>query len=169
MKNDFKARKIKISVPPTILYSMVAKVDDVRKTVTSDFKAAGDLIYQIGKTYDELGATEFYKLFDELGANVPQVHKENARRIYEKVMLANEQNLIESNHDISDGGLAVAVTESAFGGGFGAEIDLTKFTDLDLKAILFAESHSRFICSIKPENRARFEAIFGVMHCSWEK
>ena len=161
MKNDFKAGKIKISVPPTILYSMVAKVDDVRRTVTSDFKADGDLIYQIGKTYDELGASEFYKLFDELGANVPQVHKENARRIYEKVMLANEQNLIESNHDISDGGLAVAVTESAFGGGFGAEIDLTKFTDLDLKAILFAESHSRFVCSIKPENRARFEAIFG--------
>jgi len=161
MKNDFKAGDIKISVPPTILYSMVAKVDDVRKTVTSDFKAEGDLIYQIGKTYNELGASEFYRLFDELGSNVPKVKKEDSKRIYEKVMLANEQNLIESNHDISDGGLAVALTESAFGGGFGAEINLDKLIDLDLNSTLFSESHSRFVCSIKPENKSKFEEIFG--------
>jgi len=161
MKNDFKAGKIKISVPPTILYSMVAKVDDVRKTVTSDFKVAGDLIYQIGQTYNELGASEFYRLFDELGANVPQVHKENAKRIYEKVISANQQNLIESNHDISDGGMAVALTESAFGGGFGAEINLEKFSDLNLNTILYAESHSRFVVSIKPEDQNEFEKLLG--------
>jgi phosphoribosylformylglycinamidine synthase subunit PurSL len=161
MKNDFKAGKTKISVPPTILYSMVAKIDDIRSTVTSDFKAAGDLIFLIGKTYDELGASEFYHLFDELGANVPKVRKEAAKRIYEKVIKANEHNLIESNHDISDGGMAVALTESAFGGGFGAEMDLDKFSDLDLNAILFAESHSRFVCSINLENYSEFEKIFG--------
>ncbi|MDO9578525.1 MAG: AIR synthase-related protein [Candidatus Cloacimonadales bacterium] len=161
MKNDFKAGKIKISVPPTILYSMVAKVDDVRRNVTSDFKASGDLIYQIGQTYNELGASEFYRLFDELGANVPKVRKADSKRIYEKVIKANDQNLIESNHDISDGGLAVTLTESAFGGGFGAEIYLDKLSDLDLKAILFAESHSRFVCSIKPENKTEFEKLFG--------
>jgi len=159
MKNDFKAGKIKISVPPTILYSMVVKVDDVRKTVTSDFKAEGDLIYKIGQTYDELGASQFYRLFDELGANVPKVRKEDAMRIYKKVMLANDKNLIESNHDISDGGLSVALTESAFGGGFGTEIDFD--LDLELNAILFSESHSRFVCSIKPENQKEFEEQFG--------
>jgi phosphoribosylformylglycinamidine synthase len=161
MKNDFKAGDIKISVPPTILYSMVAKIEDVRKTVTSNFKADGDLIYILGKTYDELGASEFYKLFEELGANVPKVRKENAKRQYEKVMKANEQNLIESCHDISDGGLAVAITESAFSGDFGAEINLNGFTDLDLKTILFSESHSRFVVSIQPKNKIRFEKIFG--------
>lgn len=161
MKNDFKAGDIKISVPPTILYSMVAKIDDVRNTVTSDFKAGGDLIYQIAQTYNELGASEFYRLFDELGANVPHVHKEDAKRIYEKVIKANQQNLIESNHDISDGGLAVALTESAFGGGFGANIDLDEFEKLDLNAILFSESHSRFVVSIKSEDQKKFEGIFG--------
>ncbi|MCF7858687.1 MAG: phosphoribosylformylglycinamidine synthase [Candidatus Cloacimonetes bacterium] len=159
MKNDFKVGKIKISVPPTILYSMVAKIDDVRQTVTSDFKAAGDLIYQIGKTYNELGASEFYNLFDELGANVPKVRPKEARRIYTKVIKANKFRLIESNHDISDGGLAVAVTESAFGGGFGAGIALDKFQNMDLNTLLFSESHSRFICSIKPENQEKFEKI----------
>ncbi|MDP8203624.1 MAG: AIR synthase-related protein [Candidatus Tenebribacter mawsonii] len=160
MKNDFKAGNIKISVPPTILYSMVAKIDDTRNTVTSDFKAEGDLIYQIGKTYDELGASEFYRLFAELGANVPIVRKEKAKQIYQKVMVANQRNLIESNHDISDGGLAVALTESAFGGGFGANIYLGVDDTNNLNSDLFSESHSRFVTSVRPENQADFESIF---------
>jgi phosphoribosylformylglycinamidine synthase len=159
MKNDFKAGKIKISVPPTILYSMVAKLSDVRKTITSNFKAEGDLIYILGKTYDELGASEFYKLFDELGANVPRVRKEDAKRLYEKVIKANKQNLIESCHDLSDGGLAVSITESAIGTEFGAELDVTEFGDLSLNAILFSESHSRFVVSIRQGNKTEFEKL----------
>ena len=127
MKNDFKAGKVKISVPPTILYSMVAKLDDVRKTVTSNFKAEGDLIYVLGKTYDELGASEFYKLFDELGANVPRVRKVEALKLYNTVIKANEQSLIESCHDLSDGGMVVAISESAVGTDFGAIINLKNF------------------------------------------
>ncbi|MCK4957077.1 MAG: phosphoribosylformylglycinamidine synthase, partial [Candidatus Cloacimonetes bacterium] len=119
MKNDFKAGKVKISVPPTILYSMVAKIDDVRKTITSNFKAKDDLIYVLGKTYNELGGSEFYRLFNELGANVPKVRRDDAMKLYKNVMQANDKNLIESSHDISDGGLAVTVVESAFGGQFG--------------------------------------------------
>ena len=161
MKNDFKAGKVKISVPPTILYSMVAKIDDVRKTITSNFKEEGDLIYILGKTYDELGSSEFYKLFGELGANVPKVHKENAKKMYEKVMKANEQNLIESCHDLSDGGLAVAVCESAIGTEFGVNLNLENFGDLSLNAILFSESHSRFVVSINPGNKNEFEKLFG--------
>ncbi|MCK4654658.1 MAG: phosphoribosylformylglycinamidine synthase, partial [Candidatus Cloacimonetes bacterium] len=161
MKNDFKAGKVKISVPPTILYSMVAKLSDVRKTITSNFKADGDLIYILGKTYDELGASEFYKLFDKLGANVPKVRKENAKRLYEKIIKANKQNLIESCHDLSDGGLAVAVCESTIGTEFGAKLDVTNFRDLSLNAILFSESHSRFVVSISPGNKTAFESILG--------
>jgi phosphoribosylformylglycinamidine synthase subunit PurSL len=163
MKNDFKAGKVKISVPPTILYSMVAKLDDVRNTVTSNLKAEGDLIYVLGKTYDELGASEFYKLFDELGANVPRVRKEEALKLYNTVIKANEQNLIESCHDLSDGGMVVAIAESAVGTDFGAIINLNHFEDLSLQAILFSESHSRFAVSIKPENKERFENLFGDM------
>ncbi len=160
MKNDFIKGKVKISVPPTILYSMVAKVADARKVVTAEFKQAGDLIYLVGKTYDELGASEFYKIFGELGANVPRVRREEARRIYKKMMGANRQRLIVSAHDISDGGLAVALAESAFGGDFGAVIELPD-DRLSLNAALFAESHSRFVVSIAPENREIFETIFG--------
>jgi len=161
MKNDFKADGVKISVPPTILYSMTAKVDDVRKTVTSDFKAAGDLVYQLGATYNELGASEFYNLYNKLGANVPKVRKEAAKELYLKVMKANAENLIESSHDLSDGGLAVTLVESAFGGEFGLEVNLDALGKLSDVVKLFSESHSRFVVSIRPENKAAFEAIFG--------
>ncbi len=161
MKNDFKAGKTKISVPPTILYSMVAKIDDVRQTITSNFKAKGDLIYLVGETYDELGGSEFYKLFDELGANVPKIRRENAKRIYHKMMKANDAKIIESSHDISDGGLAVTVAEKSFSGQFGAEIILDNCEDIPLNAILFAESHSRFVVSIQPANKHIFEDYFG--------
>jgi phosphoribosylformylglycinamidine synthase II len=161
MKNDFKADGEKISVPPTILYSTVAKIADIRNTVTSDFKAAGDLIYLLGKTYDELGGSELYNLFGELGANVPQVRKEQAKALYLKVMQANDQHLIESSHDLSDGGMAVALVESTFGTDLGVKVDISGFDELSLPAILFAESHSRFIVSTKPENKEVFEAIMG--------
>ena len=159
MKNDFKADGQKISVPPTILYSMVAKIDDVRKTVTSEFKASGDLIYLVGTSYNELGGSEFYKLFGELGANVPKVRKEQAKKLYMKVMQANTQKLIESSHDLSDGGMAVAIAEATFGTDFGVDINISAFENLSVPAILFSESHSRFIVSVKPENKTKFERI----------
>ncbi len=160
MKNDFKAEGVKISVPPTIVYSMAAKIKDVRNTITSDFKAEDDLIYQVGTTYDELGASEFYKLFNELGANVPKVRKEEAKDTYLKMMRANEQDLIVSAHDISDGGMLTALAECVIGTDFGAKITLDTLGNISLNAKLFAESHSRFIVSIKPENKEKFEDIF---------
>ena len=160
MKNDFKAEGVKISVPPTILYSMVSKVEDVRKSVTSNFKTTGDLIYQVGETYDELGASEFYKLFDELGANVPLVRKEKAKKLYLKMMQSHSLNFIESAHDLSDGGLAVALAECVLGTEYGIKVDLNLLGTLSDTVKLFSESHSRFVVSVKPENRLAFEKIF---------
>ncbi len=160
MKNDFKAENIKISIPPTILYSIVAKIDDFRKTVTSDFKNSGDLIYQVGRTYDELGGSEFLKLFNQLGDSVPKVRKEYAKVLYDKMSKANDDSLIRSAHDISEGGLAVALVESLFSRLFGAEIDLSNFNNLPLNSILFSETHSRFVVSINKKDKSKFEEIF---------
>ena len=161
MKNDFKADGKKISVPPTILYSMVAKVADVRKCVTSDFKGSDDLVYLLGETYNELGGSEFYRLFDELGANVPKVRKEQAKRLYLKVIDANSKGLIESCHDLSDGGLAVALSEASFGINYGVNLNIEDEHNIGLNACLFSESHSRFIVSVKPENKKSFEKALG--------
>jgi phosphoribosylformylglycinamidine synthase len=182
MKNDFKADGEKISIPPTILYSMVAKIADVRRTLTSEFKSSGAAIYLIGRTYNELGGSEFYSLFGELGANVPRVRKEDAKRIYQKMMRANDLDLIESSHDLSDGGLAVAVAECAIGSGLGADLSIETggksssgaqddskadresgrdSSSLSTNAVLFSESHSRFVVSVSSENKDRFEEVMG--------
>ncbi|WP_246008812.1 phosphoribosylformylglycinamidine synthase subunit PurL [Hymenobacter metallilatus] len=159
MKNDFKADGVKISVPPTVLYSMTAKVEDVRRTITSDFKQADDVVYLLGETYDELGGSEFYQLFGELGANVPKVRFEEAKALYILMGEANDQGLIQSCHDLSDGGLAVALAEATFGYGFGAEVELPK--GLPVHVQLFSESHSRFVATVAPEDVVAFEQHFG--------
>jgi len=160
MKNDFIRDGVKISVPPTILYSMVAKMPDVRTAVTADFKQAGDLVYLVGKTYDELGASEFYQLLGELGANVPRVRKEDALRIYRKMNAAHTRNLLASAHDLAEGGLAVALTEALFGDiALGAEIAIGD-DSLPAQVWLFSESHSRFVVSIAPEKQKAFEELF---------
>ena len=160
MKNDFKADGVKISVPPTVLYSMTAKMEDVRRAVTSDFKQTDDVVYLLGETYDELGGSEFYALFSELGANVPKVNFAKAKALYTLIGEANDQRLVQSCHDLSDGGLAVALAETTFGYGYGAEIELP--TDgLPLATQLFSESHSRFLATVAPEDVVAFEQLLG--------
>ncbi|GAB3730470.1 phosphoribosylformylglycinamidine synthase subunit PurS [Hymenobacter agri] len=160
MKNDFKADGVKISVPPTVLYSMTAKMEDVRRAITSDFKQADDVVYLLGETYDELGGSEFYALHGQLGANVPKVDFAKAKALYTLVSQANDQHLIQSCHDLSDGGLAVALAETTFGYGYGAEIDLPA-TGLPLATQLFSESHSRFLATVAPEDVVAFEQLLG--------
>lgn len=158
MKNDFRDGDMKISIPPTVLYSMVSQVDDIRLCTTTEFKMPNDKIYLLGETYDELGASEFYQLFKELGSHVPCVRSESAIDLYRRVSSLREKSLLESCHDISDGGLAVCLAECAFGGDLGAEIDLC---GENLHVALFSESHSRFIVSVKEENSSLFEKFMG--------
>ncbi|MBF9141862.1 phosphoribosylformylglycinamidine synthase [Hymenobacter sp. BT439] len=160
MKNDFKADGVKISVPPTVLYSMTAKMEDVRRAITSDFKQADDVVYLLGETHDELGGSEFYALHGQLGANVPKVDFAKAKALYTLIGQANDQNLIQSCHDLSDGGLAVALAETTFGYGYGAEIELPA-TGLPLATQLFSESHSRFVATVAPEDVVAFEQLLG--------
>ena len=160
MKNDFKADGVKISVPPTVLYSMTAKMEDVRRAVTSDFKQADDVVYLLGETHDELGGSEFYALHGQLGANVPKVDFAKAKALYTLVGTANDQRLIQSCHDLSDGGLAVALAETTFGYGCGAEIELPT-AGLPLATQLFSESHSRFLATVAPEDVVAFEQLLG--------
>lgn len=158
MKNDFRDGDVKISIPPTILYSMVSQIDDVRRACSSEFKMSGDFIYLVGTTYDELGGSEYYALQNELGANVPKVRVEDALDRYKKMTRAHEKGLLASCHDLSDGGLAVALAESVFGGAFGAEVRL-RGGDLTAEAELYSESHSRFIVSVPIESCHEFEQI----------
>ncbi len=170
MKNDYMIGDTKISIPPTVLFSVIGKIDDVRQAMTMDAKRAGDLVYLLGGTDDELGGSEYYALHGELGANVPKVDAARAPcSVIARVNAAQQQGLIASCHDLSDGGLAVALAETAFAGGFGIDVCLGKArctfgTRADEK-LLFSESASRLLVTVKPEHQAAFEALFAGQSC----
>jgi phosphoribosylformylglycinamidine synthase len=165
MKNDFYDGAIKISIPPTLLFSVIGKMDDARKAVTMDVKQPGDVVYLLGATADELGGSEYLALKCAIGAGVPKVDAKDAYSRYLAYHKAVNAGLVASCHDLSDGGLAVAAAESAFAGGFGMELDLLKvaWKDNEAKksdaALLFSESASRLLVTVHKEKCAEFEAI----------
>jgi len=170
MKNDYQIGDTKISIPPTVLFSVIGKIDDVRKALTMDVKAPGDLVYLLGRTADELGGSEYYRMHGELGAQVPQVDAARALALYRTINQAQQQGLLRSCHDLSDGGLAVALAEKAFAGGFGIDADLDQAVQpgqLSDQALLFSESQSRLAVTVSPENRQTVEALFGACDCAY--
>lgn len=167
MKNDFYDGTTKISIPPTLLFSVIGKMEDARKAVTMDVKHSGDLVYLLGATANELGGSEYLALRGMIGNRVPKVDTKAAYQRYRAYNQALEAGLIASCHDLSDGGLAVALAESAFAGGLGMSIDLSLVAwtgDPDGwsdAGLLFSESASRLLVTVRREQHEAFEKIMG--------
>jgi phosphoribosylformylglycinamidine synthase II len=150
------------SVTPTLLITAVGVVPDVRLVVSMDVKAPGNLLYIVGKTYRELGGSEYYKLKGFLGKTVPKVRAVQARKTYYALTKAISAGTVKSCHDLSEGGLAVAAAEMALAGGYGAELDLRKVPAEKLKRddfALFSESNSRFLVEVAEKDREAFETL----------
>jgi phosphoribosylformylglycinamidine synthase len=162
MKNDYQIGETKISIPPTLLFSTIGTMKDVRKAVTMDAKKPGDLVYVLGKTFRELGGSEWYALHGYIGNSIPKVNAGKAKRLYQALSRAIESGLVASCHDCSDGGLGVALAEVAFAGGLGLSVDLAGVPSDDIKRsdeLLFSESQSRFVVTISPKARAAFHRL----------
>ena len=162
MKNDYQIGGRKISIPPTVLFSTIGKIEDVRKAVTMDVKRSDDRVYVLGMTRDELGASEYFASLGYIGNDVPRVNASSARKLYIALEKAINEGVVASCHDCSDGGLGVALAESAFSGDLGMTIELTKVPVENIRradTILFSESQSRFVVTVAPGNVGRFEAI----------
>ena len=162
MKNDYIIGTTRISIPPTLLFSTMGKIEDVRKAVTMDAKRAGDAVFVLGTTYNELGGSEWFALKGFVGNDVPRVNGTAAKKLYTALSSAIREGLVASCHDCSDGGLGVALAETAFAGGFGMEIDLTKVPAEGVTrndVLLFSESQSRFVVTLRPEAKERFKAL----------
>jgi phosphoribosylformylglycinamidine synthase subunit PurSL len=173
MKNDYKlkdedGKDYKISIPPTVLFSAVGVIPDVRKCVTMDAKANGDVVFVVGLTKDELGGSRLYAHLGKVGNNVPKVNAAMAKKTYEALSAAMEAGLVASCHDCSDGGLGVALAETAFAGGFGMDVELLKVPADRLNKdaqVLFSESASRFVVTVAPENREKFTRAMEGVSC----
>ncbi|MGL1935904.1 MAG: phosphoribosylformylglycinamidine synthase subunit PurS [Fibrobacterales bacterium] len=160
MKNDYGKGDEKISIPPTLLFTVIAKMDDVEKSVTIDAKKAGDLVYVVGQTRAELGGSEYYAELGHVGNSVPVVNTNTSIPLYRALTIAIESELVASAHDISDGGLWVTLAETAFAGRLGMDIDLTDLDclgDLTSDEKLFSETQSRLVITVSAANKGAFE------------
>ncbi|MDQ1281376.1 MAG: phosphoribosylformylglycinamidine synthase subunit PurSL [Thermoproteota archaeon] len=167
MKNDSIVEGVKVSVPPTLMVTVLSKIDDVSKAVTMDVKRPGDLVYIVGETFDELGGSEYYKLVGEktrgrgyIGNKAPAVNARKAKATYKRMSKATGLGLVNSAHTPVKGGLAIALAQSAFAGGYGMDINLEKIPYQGIgreDTILFSESNSRFIVTVPKEKKNEFE------------
>lgn len=155
-------------VAPSAIICCIGKIDDHTKSVTMQFKKTGSNIYLLGKRKNELGGSEYYRLHGHLGANVPEADFEEVRKEINVMVDGVSAGLISAAHDISEGGLAVAVAEMAFGGWaegeIGASVDVKKCGDLqdgkDLRADqkLFSETGG-FVCEVPASKSKKFETL----------
>ncbi len=163
MKNDYRAGSVTISVPPTLLVSVVGRIEDAIKAVTTDAKAPGHLVYVLGLTRWEIGGSEYLDRLGKLGGSVPRVRPAEFRPAYQALHRAMTAGLVASCHDCSDGGLTVALAETAMGGRLGMEVDLSKVPtegELTDEVVCYSESAGRFVITIAPQAREAFEEIF---------
>jgi len=152
-----------LPIPGTLLISSIGLVEDISNVVGSSFVKEGSLLYHIGLVGEELGGSEFLALYNVLGNFLPGLNPKQDMQLFNSLHQAMRQGIVLSCHDISDGGLAVALAEMSIGSGIGVEV-FTSNVAFDgrktLEAILFAEHPGRFIVEVSPENQQRFEAIF---------
>jgi len=163
MKNDYHVGDVKISIPPTLLFSVIGKVGDVRRCITMDAKNSGDFVYVLGATRPELGGSEYLASLGFVGNSAPEVRVDENIIIYRALENAVSRGLVASCHDCSDGGLAVALAETAFSGGLGMKVDLSKAPVDGVSRndeLLFSESQGRFVVTVAPSEAEAFEKIF---------
>jgi phosphoribosylformylglycinamidine synthase II len=149
-------------VTPTLLITAVGVVPDIRSAVSMDLKEPGNLLYIVGKTYAELGGSEYYKLQGQLGKSVPKVHPAKAKKIYSAMTKAIREGAVKTCHDLSEGGLAVSASEMALASGFGVELDLRKVPSDSVERddfLLFSESNSRFLVEVAQKDKGAFEKL----------
>jgi phosphoribosylformylglycinamidine synthase len=162
LNNEYTSAGRRISIPPTLLISALGRVPDVRKCVTMDLKEPGNALYVLGTTRAELGGSHLHLVLDAKGGAVPRVDFAAAGRIFEGLHEAMVQGLVRSCHDLSEGGLAVALAEMVLAGEVGAEVTSLRGPDCaDTDALLlFSESATRFVLEVEPAKTAALQACW---------
>ena len=159
----------KISALETLQFSSISVIENVSRCVTMESKIADDLLYVLGMTRNELGASEYYEHLGYTGRNVPEVRPAEFIPLYRNLMAAIENDLVASAHGVYRGGLGVHLAMVAMGGELGMDVDLAQVPVKDVArddVILFSESAGRFIVTVAPSNRKEFEEIFKESACA---
>ena len=167
------------SIPPTLLATAIGQIGDVSLCVSPDFKRAGNRIAVVGISTTVLGGSQLAVIDRVTGGDIPKVDLKNCQNTFKSIYKLNLQRLMASCHDLSDGGLCVALAEMAIGGGLGADINLEEvpLQDSDtvaqpndfmsLLSVAFAETPGRFLIEVKEEDVPEVEQILRGSTWSW--
>jgi phosphoribosylformylglycinamidine synthase len=159
----------KVSALETLQFSTISVIDDITRCVSMDSKIPQDLVYVLGTTRNELGGSEYYAHFSEVGLNVPQVRPDEFWALYRALSQAIAQGIVASAHGIYRGGLGVHLAMVAMGGNLGLQVELERVPLEDVgrdDSVMFSESAGRFIVTIDPNRRQDFENLFKGLTCN---
>ena len=157
-----------IAIPCSLLISAMGQISDCNKAITMDLKRTGSAIYLLGVTREEMGGSYASKVLGLQGGKVPEVDAPLAMRVYKQLHRSIQVGHVLSCHDLSEGGLAVAIAEMSFAGEIGVSIDLSAMRQacfISVETALFSESNSRLLCEVPAEHAAAFEAAFVGLPC----
>jgi phosphoribosylformylglycinamidine synthase subunit PurSL len=166
MFNDFSGfdadgKHVKVSVPPTLLISSIGVHPDAAKAVSLDAKIAGDLVYIIGTTREELGGSEYFAHLGSLGNTAPALEADVAKDRYTRLASAIAHELVASAFPVSHGGLGVALAKVAIAGRLGMDLTLPVPDSIRPDYFVFSESLSRFVVTVAPDHKRAFEQALG--------
>src|SRR3989339_731268 len=147
------------AVYPTPTIGMVGLIEDIENVTTAQFKNKGDLVYVLGEDYEEIGGSEYLKVVHNLvTGEIPNLDLQTEKDLHTTVLHLIENELIESAHDVSDGGILCALAECCI---IDAEKPIGAKVHVPIKKredfSFFSESQSRVIVSVKEENKEKFE------------
>jgi len=173
LNNEYKVGNETLAIPPTLLVTALSIVPDVARVVSMDAKRAGSKLYVVGLTKAEFGGSQWFAHRRIAGGAVPRPDLVVAPKLFRALHRAIQNAHLLSVHDLSEGGLAVAAAEMAFGGDLGLDLALSKVPvsgvdvahDAD-STRLYSESTSRFLCEVANESAAAFERGLAGFSCA---
>ena len=145
------------AIPPSPIVSCLGRLKDVNKTVPAHFQKSDSIILMVGERKDELGGSVYYSVFDQLGANIPKPNLEEMKNQIFALTDCIDDGLVLSCHDISDGGVASALSEMTIGNGIGCDVNID--SDLQTDKILFSETGG-FVLEVSSENVGAISTTF---------
>ncbi|ASZ11359.1 phosphoribosylformylglycinamidine synthase subunit PurL [Chitinophaga pendula] len=146
------------AVYPTPTIGMLGVLDSLEQRITLDFKEAGHLVYLIGRSRNDINSSEYlHKILGVEHSPAPHFHLEEEAKLQQAITKLNAANLLQSAHDVSEGGLFITLLESAMAANIGFDIHTNHNFRKD--GFLFGESQSRVVVTIRPEDKEAFESL----------
>lgn len=161
MKNDAVLDGVKISIPPTLLVSVMGQMPDVRNALSLQPRAEGDVLWLLGMTHAELGGSAAQRLGGCFSGPVPQSEVESFAQSYEAFASIRDAGLVRSADVCARGGLGLALARAVLASDHGLRVNLPRIESLGAYGWLFSESTGRILFSTKPEDAQAVEKALG--------